>query len=173
MFPLPPEGEPSKEGLTPEQNEALDKVANKVVSKRLTVPAIMFLESVKPLNFIGSQVMVFFEPIVQTLFEIKGYNAFREAMERRENVEVLMQKIEYYDSRSQKLEKAYKVMKREHLRGKSFWFKFKTWIIGYRVPVEELKEFSSQLEEKEKQEKKSKAEKYGKMSMDDKNRKDT
>lgn len=64
MFPLPPK-EPPKGKLTPEQEEVLNKVARKVVEKRMTVPALMFIESVKPLNFIGSQMLVFFEPIVQ------------------------------------------------------------------------------------------------------------
>jgi hypothetical protein len=118
MFPLPPRDDPGKskkdstEGtLTPEQDEVLEKVAKKVVEKRMTVPALMFIESVKPLNFIGSQVMVFFEPIVQTIFDFKGYTIFREAIEDRENVELLMQKIEKHDAEAVKLEKAYKKMR--------------------------------------------------------------
>ena len=54
--------------LEADEQALMDKVAHKVVDKGWTVPAIMFLESIKPLNFIGSQVMVFFEPIVQTVF---------------------------------------------------------------------------------------------------------
>ncbi|UCD17975.1 MAG: hypothetical protein JSV44_03460 [Candidatus Zixiibacteriota bacterium] len=88
-----------------EENEVLEKVARKVVQWRMAVPAIIFLESVKPLNYIGSQVMVFFEPIVQSLFNFKYYDAFRAAMERRENVENLLQKIEKYDAEQYEWEK--------------------------------------------------------------------
>jgi len=72
------------------------------------VPAIIFLESIKPLNYIGSQTMVFFEPIVQTLFNFRDYDTFRRAMERRENVERLLQKIEAADAVEQKWEREYK-----------------------------------------------------------------
>ena len=51
-----------------DENRILDKLAKRVVRWKMAVPAIIFLESIKPLNYIGSQTMVFFEPIVQTLF---------------------------------------------------------------------------------------------------------
>ncbi len=83
----------------PEEEDALlEKVAVKVVQWRMGVPAILFLESVKPLNYIGAQTMVFFEPIVQSIFNFKDYNIFRTALERRENIENLLQKIEKYDA---------------------------------------------------------------------------
>lgn len=169
MFPLPPSEEPNKGTLTPEQEEVLHKVARKVVEKRMTVPALMFIESVKPLNFIGSQLMVFFEPIVQTLFDFKSYTIFREIIEDRNNVEKLMQLIEHYDAKSVKVEKAYKVMKRNHLKGKSFWYRLKIMFLGYRVPTEELKEFARELEAKErqKQEEQERSHNIGKTSFDD------
>lgn len=166
MFPLPPKGEPEKGKLTPEQDEVLEKVARKVVEKRMTVPALMFIESVKPLNFIGSQVMVFFEPIVQTLFDFKSYTVFREVIEDRDNVELLMQKIEKHDASAVKLEKAYKIMKKEHFKGKSFWYKLKMRFIGYRVPTEEVKEFAKKLEEERKRAAQSKESKIGKTGFD-------
>jgi len=64
----------------------------------MTVPAIIFFESVKPMNFIGSQAMVFFEPIVQGLFEFKDYTTFRQALEKRTTLEILIQRIEALDA---------------------------------------------------------------------------
>jgi hypothetical protein len=174
MFPLPPK-KPSEGQITPEQEEVLDKVAKKVVQKRMTVPAIVFIESVKPLNFIGAQVMVFFEPIVQSLFEFKSYNIFREAIENRDNVELLMQKIEKYDAESVKIEKAYKIKKKEYLKGKSFWFKLKTMIVGYRVPIEELEQLAREMEEKQKLEREQRAQRQkqiGKTGFDDSEKKE-
>ena len=82
------------EPLTEKEAAIMHKIAAKVVEWKMTVPAILFLESVKPLNYIGAQAMVFFEPFVQALFNIAEYDTFREMMERRENVERLLQKIE-------------------------------------------------------------------------------
>jgi hypothetical protein len=99
-----PQGEQS--GVPAEEDAVMDKVARKVIQWRMAVPAILFLESVKPLNYIGAQAMVFFEPIVQTLFNFRDYDTFRLAMERRENIENLLQKIEKYDALLYEREKA-------------------------------------------------------------------
>jgi hypothetical protein len=68
-----------------------------VVRYRMTVPAILFLESVKPLSFIGSQAMYFFEPMVRALFAVPEYERFAAKMERRENIEALLVVIERRD----------------------------------------------------------------------------
>ena len=76
--------------LTEEEEAVLERIAAKVVEWKMTVPAILFVESVKPLNYIGAQTMVFFEPFVQTLFNLKDYDTMREMLERRENMERLL-----------------------------------------------------------------------------------
>jgi hypothetical protein len=96
------------EPIPDDENRILDKLAQRVVRWKMSVPAIIFLESIKPLNYIGSQTLVFFEPIVQTLFNFRDYDTFRRAMERRENVERLLQKIEAADAVEQKWEREYK-----------------------------------------------------------------
>jgi len=96
------------EPIPDDENRVLDKLAERVVRWKMSVPAIIFLESVKPLNYIGSQALVFFEPIVQSLFNFRDYDTFRRAMERRENVERLLQKIEAADAVEQKWEREYK-----------------------------------------------------------------
>jgi len=60
----------------------------------LTAPAVLFLESAKPLSFLGNQALVFFQPIVQTVFNFRTYDEITELLEDRENVEVLLKKIE-------------------------------------------------------------------------------
>jgi hypothetical protein len=111
--------------LTPEQEELLHKVAQKVVRWKMSVPAILFLESVKPLNYLGSQMMVFFEPFVQTVFTWKDYDQYRIIMEERENVEKLLQKIEELDAIQKEKEKEAKKKikeKRKNLPwGKRIW----------------------------------------------------
>ena len=90
--------DPEKEVLTEEEDQVLDKLARKVVQRGMSVPAIIFLESIKPLNFIMSQMLVFFEPIVQTIFNFKDYDHYRSALEKRETPEILLLKIEKYDA---------------------------------------------------------------------------
>ena len=90
--------DPDNNALPEQENAVLDKLARKTVEKGMAVPAILFLESVKPLNFIGSQVMVFFEPVVQTIFNFKDYDTFRSALEKRESIEILLLKIEKHDA---------------------------------------------------------------------------
>ncbi len=111
----PPDG--SKPPIPEEGDAVLEKLAKKVVQWRMAIPAILFLESVKPLNYIGSQTMVFFEPIVQTIFNFRDYDTLRATMERRESVEILLQKIEKYDAalyeREKKIRKLIKVEKKK------------------------------------------------------------
>ncbi len=45
--------------LTKDDKAFLSKIARKIVELKLITPSIFFLEMVKPLNFIGSQTMVF------------------------------------------------------------------------------------------------------------------
>lgn len=78
----------------------------------MTVPAILFLESVKPLSFVGSQALYFFEPIVRALFTVPEYERFAALMERRENIEVLLVKIEERDETERRAERERKAKER-------------------------------------------------------------
>ncbi len=93
----------SKTELT--DQEILDHLASWVVSKRMTAPAILFLESHRPLSFVGSQAMIaaspfvhFFEPFLQSLmgpgYEHQVYKRFAGIMENRDSVERLIVSIE-------------------------------------------------------------------------------
>jgi len=76
------------------REEVLTKIAQKVVDLRLTPVAVVMLESSKPLSFVGSQLMVFFQPIVTSLFPFRQYDEVAALLEERTNVEALIQKIE-------------------------------------------------------------------------------
>ena len=83
-----------QEPLTERECEMLARIAQATVRRGMTVPALLFLEIGKPLNYIGSQAMAFFEPIVKSLFTSVEYSELRRILERRESVEVLMRLIE-------------------------------------------------------------------------------
>ena len=118
MFSMGQRGK-DKEELTPHQEEILTKIAQKVVSWKMSVPAILFLESVKPLNYVGSQMMAFFEPFVQAIFSWKDYDEVRNMMEERGTTERLLQRIEQLDSEAQEKEKTLK--KERKLQRKKQW----------------------------------------------------
>ena len=99
-------------GLSAEDERILDRLAEFAVSRRMTVPAILFLESVKPLSFLGSQALYFFEPMVRALFTVPEYERFAAIMERRENIEVLLVKIETKDESARHAERERKVAER-------------------------------------------------------------
>lgn len=80
---------------TPEGDEALLlAVATRVARMRMEVPAVLFLESVKPLSFVGSQAMVFFQPFAQALFPWNQYERFTQLLSERDNLERLTRLIE-------------------------------------------------------------------------------
>jgi hypothetical protein len=80
--------------LTPRQDEILDRLSAKVVEWDMAAPAILFLETVKPLNYVGSQALVFFGPIAKTLFTVEDYEELVSLMEERSGVESLLTRIE-------------------------------------------------------------------------------
>lgn len=80
--------------FSPEDEALLDRLARSTVRVGMAVPAIFFLESVKPLNFIGSQVLVFFGPLVTAFFSADGYMRLAALLERRDSLEALILKIE-------------------------------------------------------------------------------
>ena len=82
--------------MTNEQN-ILSKFASKIVNKGMTVPALFFLESTKYVSFIGSQMMVFFGPIMTSFINSEKYYNFSELLEDRDNVEYLLNEIERID----------------------------------------------------------------------------
>ena len=99
-------------GLSPEDERLLDRLSEFVVTRRMTVPAILFLESIKPLSFLGSQALYFFEPMVRALFTIPEYERFAALLERRENIEVLLVKIEEKDENVRRAERERKAQER-------------------------------------------------------------
>jgi len=80
---------------TPEDYDILcRKIAKMVVQRDLTVPAIMFLESIKPVSFLGSQMLVFANPVVSLIVQSGDYYRFVRMIDNRENLEKLTVAIE-------------------------------------------------------------------------------
>ncbi len=54
----------------------------------------MFLESITPLNFIGSQVLVFFHPFVTAFLNTRDYKEFQQMLEYRQSIPFMIEAIE-------------------------------------------------------------------------------
>lgn len=88
------------EPLSQEEEEKLiEEIAQYIHSKRLEMPAILFLESSKPLSSIGGtmgRMFVFpFLPILGDQGDLYGQKMIK-LIENRDNIEKLIQKIEEY-----------------------------------------------------------------------------
>jgi len=70
------------------------KVATFLVRRRLTAPAIMLLETGRPLNFIGSQFLTFLSPFVSIIFTgADNFNQFTRFLEKRKSIDCLIDQI--------------------------------------------------------------------------------
>jgi len=104
--PPTPDSDSEAKAEPEDEDEALiEKVALRVVGMRMTVPAIFFLESSKPLAFLGSQLLIFLEPFVQTLFNFRQYQRFAFLMEDRANWERLIRRVEELEAEQSEREK--------------------------------------------------------------------
>ncbi|MBI1795972.1 MAG: hypothetical protein HY076_08955 [Candidatus Eisenbacteria bacterium] len=72
----------------------LDRAAARIVELHMEVPAILTLESVRPLTLVAGQAMIFFEPMVQALFRLGDYRRFTALIERRGTPPLLIERIE-------------------------------------------------------------------------------
>lgn len=72
----------------------INKIAQKVIDYRLSPVAIVFLESSKPLSFLGNQFMIFMQPFYRALFSFREYEEIAAMLEDRNNIEALICEIE-------------------------------------------------------------------------------
>ena len=82
-----------KDELVPEDYALLDKVVEFLVKRKMVLPAIMFLETVHPLNFIASSTMTFFGPILAPLLKKFEYDKLENLLQKRCTIQVLIEKL--------------------------------------------------------------------------------
>tara|TARA_B000000441_G_C21443222_1_gene177748 strand:+ start:164 stop:424 length:261 start_codon:yes stop_codon:yes gene_type:complete len=74
--------------------ELIIEFAEKIVERGLSVPAIFLLESTKYISFIAGQTLIFFGPILTIFIKDKKYYDFIDLIEKKENIEMLIDQIE-------------------------------------------------------------------------------
>lgn len=85
---------------TPAQRAVLEKLAGEVARRRLTGPAIAFLEMSRPLNGLGAAVIQFFTPVAATLANPESLREFAEFLEKRGSVDYLCRTLEAAEAAS-------------------------------------------------------------------------
>ena len=72
----------------------ISEFAEKIINRGLAVPAIFLLESTKYISFIAGQTLIFFGPILTIFIKDKKYYDFIDLIEKKENIEMLIDQIE-------------------------------------------------------------------------------
>jgi len=83
-----------EEGFSPEEIQFMEKVAEFICRRRLEAAAIMGLVTVKPLGFLGSQLLIFLEPFLVPFFNEVEYHKLVNILSKREGIEVFVQLLE-------------------------------------------------------------------------------
>ena len=78
------------EMFTAEDLALLERVADAVVKRGMTAPAMIFLESLGPMNFLGSQALYFLAPIVEWALNAKEVEQAARLLERRDTISRLI-----------------------------------------------------------------------------------
>ncbi|UVT20467.1 MAG: hypothetical protein H8K03_00625 [Nitrospira sp.] len=89
-FAVPPENQP----LSIEDVQLMERIAEVIVKRGMAAPATMFLESMGPMNFLGSQALHFLTPILDCAFNTKEVEQVARLLERRDTVTRLISIIE-------------------------------------------------------------------------------
>jgi hypothetical protein len=81
--------------LTDDERAMLDELAAGLARRKLTAAALFFLESWRPMQWIGSQVMAFFQPLVQIVWtNPKRWDQVQSVLSKRGSVELLCRRLE-------------------------------------------------------------------------------
>lgn len=82
------------EVFTSDDLALLERVADAVVKRGMAAPATVFLESLGPMNFLGSQALYFLTPIVEWAFHAKEVEQVARLLERRDTIARLITLID-------------------------------------------------------------------------------
>jgi len=91
----------------------IDKAARFIAERKLSPAALMTIESLRPLNFIGSQIMYMIMPFAELFFNPRQYQEFAALMENDEYIKILLDRIDEFDTEIWREERKIKQLKRK------------------------------------------------------------
>ena len=89
-FALTPPDQP----FLPEEIALLEKVTRAIIRREMAIPALLFLESLGPLHFIGSQVVHGLKPFLDLVCDSAELARLAVVLERRDSLERLSMLIQ-------------------------------------------------------------------------------
>ena len=81
-----------------EERELIARLADFLARRRLTAPALMALEVGRPLNFVGSQLLVFLSPFMTLIFDETELKRCTRLLEKRCSIDALVDALVCRDS---------------------------------------------------------------------------
>jgi len=94
----------------------IEKFARYIAERRLGAAAIMTIESLKPLNFLGGQAVYAISPFAEVFFKQEGIQEVASLMENREYVDILIRRIDELDEELHREEREQKKLLRQRKR---------------------------------------------------------
>jgi hypothetical protein len=76
------------------EQRIVDRLCQEVARRDLVVPALMFLEMSRPLNYLGAQALHFFQPMLGALVDSDAPKHFASFLERRGAIDALCRTLE-------------------------------------------------------------------------------
>lgn len=81
--------------LSDEERALLDDLADGIARRRLTPAAMFFLESMTPLGYVGSQMMIFLRPLITVVWSSPSrWDQVQRILEKRGSIELLLRRLE-------------------------------------------------------------------------------
>lgn len=86
--------QPKEPLLSLDDLQLMERMADAVVRRGMAAPTTVFLESMGPMNFLGSQALHFLTPIVECAFDPKEVEQIARLLERRDSLSRLITLID-------------------------------------------------------------------------------
>ena len=80
-----------------EASDMIEKVARFIAERHLAPAGILFIESVRPLHGIGSQLLFFILPFAEIIFDSARYQRFALMLEKEDYLKRLVNRIDELD----------------------------------------------------------------------------
>jgi hypothetical protein len=80
--------------LSPEDEALLDEAARRVAGSRLAVPAMMFLETLTPMNFVTATMLQALTPVLGIALPVTLLARVARLLERRETIPEFVRRID-------------------------------------------------------------------------------
>ena len=105
-----------------DEDEMIEKIAQKIHESGMNMAAILMIESFKPMSYIGAQIGRFFiSPFLPVFGENIGISGEKllQIFEKQENLEKLVKAVEALEREEEERKKAEKAAKREKKKAES------------------------------------------------------